>query len=183
MFVHSGTATLTGSVAVSSGTADVALSGGATSVQAATATLDTWPIPVTWSAVPPVTPLVSCRSLDNPSLSCSAAVETLTNPWNPPPNRQYRLYVRISTTSETHVRWAVTINFSSALLPFTTRGASDIQGGLQILNPVVCSANPRTVTVQQIPSWQSAQVVAGGPDTFIDVFGYETQGGGLMSCP
>jgi len=180
VWVRAGSTTWHTSGTVSGSSLSLPVSGATGDIRSVITTIDTWVVPTTWTAPPATVPLLSCESLGNPSLTCTATVERLVS-WGTTPNRQYELFVKVTTTSTSQVRWGVTVNLSSAGLPFLANGVQDIQGGLRVLDFSGCGAQPRTIRVQQNPSWGNARITAGSPAD-LDLFGFETAGGNLVSC-
>jgi hypothetical protein len=51
-----------------------------------------------------------------------------------------------------------------------------------VVDPVVCTASPRTLKVRQVTNWDTAWVSSSQTAT-IDMFVYSTATGNLFTCP
>lgn len=175
-------ATQTVSGTVSGASLALTLPTAVTTFSSGLVTIDTWGVPSTWTVKPVAVPFLSCESITDSSLPCTATVERLTAPWPSGGGQVLELMIRVSTTSTKKLRWAVTINFSSSELPYLAKGAQDIQNGLVVVDPVVCTASPRTLKVRQVTNWDTAWVSSSQTAT-IDMFVYSTATGNLFTCP
>ena len=165
---------------ISGATANLTLGTTPTTVDGATATIATWPVPVSWSQVVKL-PALSCTIPANPSVPC---VVTLTRDeaWGDGGVRVWQRTYTLTTTSPQVVDWRVTINLSDPSFPFLTRRLHSTDGHAVLEGTPSCSANPRTVTVVGHPGWSSVRLSSAQPVT-LQLRGDESgTGGNLLNC-
>lgn len=182
VYVRSASATITASGTISGATANLTLPSAVTAADGATATIDTWSVPVSWSVVVPSVPAFSCVIPSSPSVPCTVTV-TQTETWGSAGNRVWQKKILISTTSTQPVAWRLTVNVSDASHGFLANRVHDTtNGGLVLQNTSGCSATPRTVTVTGNVGWGYSQISASSPRE-VQVRGDEVGGGGnLLNC-
>jgi hypothetical protein len=183
VYVRSGGTTQSVSTTVGGSTANLTLGTAATAVDGAAATLNTWLVPSSWTAVQAPVPLVSCVSLDNPSLPCSVVMDAGGSTWGYPVTTDWIRSFEISTTSNRPVRWAVTINLSHSDLPVLASDLWDNTGsGLVLVSASACSASPRTVTVKGTEAWGDHHLVTSKKPVKISLHGATSGSGQLINC-
>ncbi|MDQ7992363.1 MAG: hypothetical protein AAGC63_04500 [Propionicimonas sp.] len=183
VYVRAGGATQTATATIGGSTANLTLATAATTVDGATATIGTWSVPVSWSAVQPVVPVASCVSLDNPALTCTVTMVSGGSTWGYPTATDWIRYFEISTTSTESVRWAVTLNLSHADLPFVATDLWDNTGsGLVLVSASTCSASPRTVKVKGTEAWGDHHLVTSKKSVKISFHGATSGSGELINC-
>lgn len=179
--VRSGGSTLTVSGTISAATATLTLPSAVTSANGVAASIATWLVPVNWSVTPGALPAASCVSIDDPQLTCSAAITEL-NYWGYPTTSDYNATIRVTSTSTTPVRWQVTINLSNSAFPMLAKKVSDTQGGLVKVSASACTDSPRLLVVKGTTSWGPYHQVSAGNPHDMQLHGHLTGTGGLINC-
>ena len=151
----------------------------ATAVTGAAATVDGWNLSATW--VPPtVLPLVSCRAINNPALTCYAALTQITS-WGYPALTNYHATITVSSPSATaDTEWQVTVNLADPAFPFVPvaighNNASELAPGWS------CAQMPLLVVDGQ--SGSSTALVGGSKTVAFYFEGRTTGTGNLATCP
>ncbi|WP_066585453.1 hypothetical protein [Cellulomonas timonensis] len=146
-------------------------------------TVDGWGVTPAWSAPTPTpVPGIACTVPGNPAATCDVKV-TSSHEWGSGASRTYLRRFEVSTTSTKPVTWQLTLNLSdTTLFPFVAAGLSDQQGGLVKVSASACSDVPRLVTVKGTESWGSYHTVVAGEARSLEVQGFASAGGNLLSC-
>lgn len=179
--VRSGGSTLSVSGTISATTAALTLPTAVSSADGVAAAIATWLVPVKWSVTQATLPAVSCASLDDPLLTCTAKITDL-NYWGYPTTTDFNVSIRVSSTSTTPFRWKATINFSSSDFPVLAKKVDDTQGGLVKISASACSESPRLLVVQGTTSWGSYHLVSAGNPHDMQLHAFQTGTGGLINC-
>ncbi|WP_456786708.1 hypothetical protein [Cellulomonas sp. P5_C5] len=148
-------------------------------------TIATWGVPTTWTSTVVTLPAFSCAVVQgNPNSTCDATVTGGTE-WGYPTATDFLRSIRISSTSNSPVRWQLTINLSDPGFPFLAKALADGQGGLVLVGTSGCSASPRTVTVEGTTAWGGYDRVSAGNPRDLEVHGYASNQPTtmLLNCP
>lgn len=119
----------------------------AADITGAAVTIGTWGVLATWSYTPATSlPAVSCVSLDDPNLECTAVVTGVTS-WGYPNLTHFNFFASVSSPSaEQNVRWQVTVNFVDSQFPFVPAAATG-NGDSILAQGWTCASMPVLVVV------------------------------------
>lgn len=172
--LYLGVGNTTASVGVGTGSGTVTLPQGFTSPEGVLVTSATWPLLTNWMIEEPPVVNDSIFTCTVPQGTCevkNVKIDSWGQGW-PTVLTEYTISGTITSSSPDKQPFQLMINLSNPQLPFVANGLWDDQGGLLVgIANSGCGATPRTVTVKGTTAWGDENLIGGGKDRFVQVYG------------